>query len=213
MNLSSCLRCGVAGLIAVLLMLGVARLAWAAPNPKITGYQISKGQLIVTIKDEMGTKQVIAEKSGMTRFSEEPQALIVGGGYGLIYRAPGSAKGGYEGETHAVKHFNIYGTKTTLLNEPLLVNRIREVRTTKGYPLYVVSMADGGAGIPYLFLVDKQEGVIWERGAARMTGARNGKLIVALYPEGEEAAYPETKPIGTTYLDLDRMVRQMLGLN
>ena len=212
------MRCNIrpfwlAVLAALCLLASLSSSSHAAPNPKITDYEVFKGQLLVTITDDMGKKQVVAEKSGMTNFFGEPQALIVGGGYGLIYQAPGSAPGGFEGETQAVKHFNVNGVKTILLNEPLRVNRIREVRSATGYPLYVVSMQDGGAGIPSLFLVDRQKGVIWQKFAARLSGNRNGKLVVALYPEGEEAGYENTKAIGTTYLDLDRMVRQMLGLD
>ena len=195
--------------LALLLACFIAA-ANAAPNPKITNYQVADGQLLVTIVDQLGERQAVAEGSGMSSMVGETQALIVGGGYAIIYKAPGNAKGGYEGETQSVKHFDIYGTKKTLLDKPIRVNRIREVRTTKGYPLYVVSMSDGGAGIPYVYLVDKMKGEIWGRGAARMTGARNGKLIVAIYPGGEESAYPETKPIGTVYLDLDQMVDNML---
>ncbi len=196
----------------LLALLVVVTSSHAATNAKITDWKVANEQLIVTIKDAAGTKQVIAEPSGMKVQFGDPEALIVGGGYAIIYQTPGTAKYGYEGETHAVKHFDINGTKKTLLNKPLRVQHIREVRTTKGYPLYIVSMADGGAGIPYLYIVDKMKGEIWGKGAARMSGARSGKLIVALYPEGEEAGYEDTKPIGTIYLDIDRMVSHMLGL-
>ena len=198
--------------LALFVALCLSASAQSAPNPRIVDWKIANEQLVVTIADEMGKKQVIAESGMSGRFSD-PQALIISGGYALIYQAPGTAKGGFEGETQSVKHFDIYGTKTTLLNKPLRLNRIREVESDKGYKLYVVSMQDGGAGIPYVYLVDRQKGEIWHRFAARMTGARNGKLIVALYPEGEAAGYPDAKPIGTTYLDLDRMVNDMLGLN
>lgn len=199
--------------LALLALFFVATSSHAAPNPKITDWKIANEQLVVTIKDEMGAKQVIAESSGMKNHFSSPEAMIVGGGYAIIYQAPGVTGGGFEGENHAVKHFDIYGTKKTLFDKPLRVQRLREVRTTKGYPLYVVSMQDGGAGIPHLYLVDKMKGEIWSKGAARMTGARSGKLIVALYPEGEEAGYEDAKPIGTTYLDLDRIVSNMLGLS
>ena len=159
----------------------------------------------------MSTKQISAEDSGMKNFFSEPEVLIIGGGYAIVYLAPGVLGGGYEGENHAVKCFNLNGYKKTLLDKPLRVQRIREVKANVGERrLYVISMADGGAGIPSLYLVDTTEGELWSQSAARMTGARNGKLIVALYPQGEEAGYAETQPIGTIYLDLDRIVSQKI---
>ena len=181
----------------------------AAPKPQIVAWKVANEQLVVTIKDDMGSKQVVAEPAGMKVQFGDPQALIVGGGYAIVYQAPGVKGGGYEGENHAVKCFNINGYKKTLIDKPFRVNRIREVQATVGERrLYVVSMADGGAGIPRLYLVDLTEGELWQQSAARMTGARNGKLIVALYPQGEEAGYEGTKSIGTLYLDLDRLVSQ-----
>lgn len=202
-------------LLALLAVIFVVANVQAAPNPKITGYKVSDGQLLVTIVEPKGEKQLVAEKSDMTNSFINPQALIVGGGYALIYQAPGTAKGGFEGETSAVKYFDVNGARKTLLNEPLRVNRIREIETSLGYglhhKLYVVSMQDGGAGIPSLYLVDKGLGVIWKKFAARMSSARNDKLIVALYPGGEEAGYEDAKPIGTMYLDLNAVMMQYPG--
>ena len=194
---------------ALLAALYLVTSSHAAPKPQITAWKVANEQLVVTIKDAMGSKQVIAESSGMKNFFSEPEAMIVGGGYALIYQAPGVTGGGFEGENHAVKCFNINGYKKTLLDKPLRVNRIREVQARIGERrLYVISMADGGAGIPYLYLVDITEGELWRQSAARMTGARNGKLIVALYPQGEEAGYEDAKSIGALYLDLDLIVSQ-----
>ena len=180
----------------------------AASKPKITNWKVANEQLVVTIKDDMGSKQVIAESSGMKVQFGDPEVLVVGGGYAIIYQAPGVTGGGFEGENHAVKYFNINGNKKTLLDKPTRVQRIREVRSNNGRALYVVSMADGGAGIPSLYLVDLTEGELWSQGAARMTGARNGKLIVALYSQGEEAGYEDAKSVGTIYLDLDQLLRE-----
>lgn len=197
-------------LLVLLTLFFVAINGHAAPSPKITDWKVDNEQFIVTITDSMGKRQVIAESSGMKNFLSEPQAMIVGGGHAIIYQAPGTAKSGFEGETQAVKRFDVDGIKATLLDEPLNVFRIRKVETNRT-TLYVVSMQDGGAGIPSLYLIHSMAGVLWKKSAARMTGARNGKLIVAFYPEGEEAGYPDAKPVGTIYLDLERLLDHTRG--
>ena len=196
-------------LLALLVLIFGAASGYAAPNPKITSYQVSDGRLLVTVLKPEGEKQLVAEKSGMTNILANPQALIVGGGYALIYQAPGTASG-FEGETNAVKYFDVNGSKRTLLNQGLSVSRIREVETDLGYglshKLYVVSMEGGETGIPSLYLVDKQLGVIWKKFGARMSGVRNDKLIIALYSEQSG-----DKRIGSIYLDLYKLMMQQPG--
>ena len=202
-------------LLTLLALLFVAISSHAAPKPQITNWKIADGQLVVTVTDATNTKQIVAEPSGMTGPLADPQALIIDGGYAIIYQAPGTAPAGYEGETQSVKHFDVKGARKTLLNEPLQLNRIREVEVNLGsgvrHKLYIVSMQDGGAGIPSLYVVDTGLGLLWKKSAARMSGARNNKLIVALYPPGEEAGYSETQPTRNLYLDLYGLMMQQPG--
>lgn len=186
---------------AALLML-IASTAWAAPRAKITAYTVtSDNQLLVTITGEDGAKPVVAEKSILSR-SVKP--LIIGGGYAILYPVRGT-KPGFEGETTALKYYDVNGYKKVLLDQGLGLDSVREVVSQAGHKLYVASMSDGGAGIPILYVVEAHLGTIWEKFAARMSGARNGKLVVALYSQGEEAGYEDAKPIGTSTIDLDRV--------
>ncbi len=193
------MRLPIRALFALVLLLATSSVVFAAPGARISDYTIAEEQLVVTITDEDGEREVLAEKSGMHSGS---QVLIVDSGYAILYQTRGTATGGYENETHAIKRFDVNGTKKTLLNEPLKVQNLREVRAKKGRIAYVVSMADGGAGIPTLFVVESTLGKIWQKDAARFSGARNGTVVVALFPDGEDGV--DAPSLGNFYLDLDR---------
>ena len=176
--------------------------AQAAPAAKIVAHRVAKDNLYVTIRDGQKTKEVLVEK----KVPYQPHVLIVDGGYAIIYQTRGSAPGGYENETDAVKRYNVNGVKKTILNKPLNVFRLREVRAKSTRNVYVISMADGGAGISTLYLADFTKGELWEQGAARFAGIRNGKVIVSLYTQGEDGV--DAPPIGNLYLDLDKLLNE-----
>lgn len=190
----------IGGVFAVSL-LGWCFTSRAAPSAKFVGYRVSAdGQLYATVEKGDGPSDILVEK----QVRAGTQALVVDGGYALLYHARGSAQGGYENESEAVRRYDVRGTKKTVLDKPLKVRRLREVRAKSTRPVYVVSMADGGAGISTLYLVDSTKGEIWSRGAAQFESARDGKVTVALYPHGEDGV--DAPSTGKLTLDLDALL-------
>lgn len=177
--------------------------AFAAPLPKIVKANVTAGKLVATV--QTGSTQTKVE---MPNYSSPIGNHLIGeNGNALIYAIPTSKdfKGGYENESAGVGRYLAQGDFTILLEAPLNLNRIREYRSKKGRTAYVVSMADGGAGIPYVYVCSTR-GKVWDKRAVRVAGARNGKLILKRFVDGEEAGYPDAKPIGMLYLDLDTLL-------
>ena len=133
--------------------------------------------------------------------------MVAENGAALIYEAkPGNGvKGGYENEKAAVGRYLADEGNYVLMEAPLGLDRIRQYQSRRGRTVYVVSMSDGGAGIPYVYVCSKTDEV-WNKRAVRLAGARNGKLIMKRYVDGEEAGLPDAKPIGTLYLDMDKLL-------
>ena len=178
----------------------------AQTQSKIIGAKINGTKLYAIVKSGDSTKNVEMPNAYSKNATGQPEQFLIGeDGSALVYESRGTAKGGYENESAAVKRYHSKGTFSVLLDETLGLDRIREYRSSKGRTAYVISMADGGAGIPYVY-VCSTVGKVWEKRAVRVSGARNGKLILKRYADGEEAGYPDAKPIATLYMDLDTLL-------
>ena len=185
--------------VLALLTFLLTTISQAKPAPRFTGYHLSADNVLYgTLEAGDGQRDVVIEKNTVYK----PQVLIVDGGYAIIYETQGMATGGYEGESRAVKRYDVNGVKTTVLDAPLKLFRLREAKGQSTRNVYVASMHDGGAGISNVYVFDRNGRQLWSRSAAGFAGTRNGKLVIALYPEGEDGVGAPS--IGTVYLDIDK---------
>ena len=184
-------------------VLSAVTLAVAAPTAKIVSAKVSGGKLVAKVQTGAANKQV-----EMPNYVQRSGSYLIGeNGKAVVYETSPSKdfKGGYENESAAVGRYLAEGEFYVLMEAPVGLDRIRYYRSRKGRTAYVVSMSDGGAGIPYVY-VCSTTGKTWDKRAVRVAGARNGKLILKQYVDGEESGYPDAKPIKTLYLDLDTLL-------
>ena len=189
-------RVGILGAVCA-----AAALAVAAPIPKFVGAQYENGKLVGTVKTGATQKKMV-----MPNQSERRGPFLIGEkGAALLYPTPSNGKGGYENEKAGVARYLAQGEFYVLMEAPLRLNSMREYRSRRGRTAYVISMQDGGAGIPYVYVCSTQ-GQTWDKRATRVAGVRNGKLILKQYVDGEESGLENAKPIRTLYLDLDSLL-------
>ena len=171
---------------------------FAAPQTKIIGVK-SGAKLYAIVKAGSSTQNVEMLNAHAEKF------LIGEEGNALVYESYGTTKGGFENSKAAVSRYQVGGKFSVLLDEPLLLDRIREYHSRKGRTAYVISMSADGSGIPYVF-VCSPSGKVWEKRAARVAGTRKGKLIIKRYTDDDMAGDMEAKPIDTLYLDLETLL-------
>ena len=195
---SHSLRYGIIGVL-----LGAATVGVAASTARITNAKVAGSKLVATVQSGASKKQV-----AIPNYIGRNSSFVIGeNGAALVYEAvPGQGvKGGYENEKAAVGRYLAEGEFYVLMEAPLGLDRIRQYRSRRGRTAYVISMSDGGAGIPYVY-VCSTSGEVWNKRAVRVNGVRNGKLILNRYVDSEEAGIEGAKPIGTLYLDLDTLL-------
>lgn len=172
--------------------------AHATPASKIVGAKVSGNKLYATIQTGSAQKKV-----ALPHVSRPAKFVIAERGKAIVYESPGKATNGYEGENAAVGRYGTDGKYSVLLDEGLNLESIRAARTHAGRTAYIISMADGGAGIQTVFVCSTY-GKVWQKRSVGVRSISGGKLVLNRYPNGEAGV--DAKPIGTMSLDLDTLI-------
>lgn len=140
---------------------------------EIAGIEIY-GPLFVTID---GTEKKIA--------GQAQQAWILNGGRNVVYSSSDGA-GGYENEGQSLHIYDVRtGKQKRIMSEYFMVEKVREVVTSKKKRALLVELEDGGLGASYIAVVDPLRGEVFFRRWARILSQKGDTIVLGFYKEDD----------------------------
>ena len=165
-------------MLAIVVFLIVSAVYVAAQNAgqRVTRVRIEMqgiyGPLFVTIA---GTEKKITDQA--------QQAWIINGGRHVVYSSSEGA-GGFENEGQSLHLYDVdTSNHKQLMSEYFMVEKVKEVVTSKRKRALLVTMQDGGLGASYVAVVDPQRGEVFFRRWARIITYKADSIVLGFYRE------------------------------
>ena len=175
-------------MIAVLVFLMAS--AVYVPGQTATGVRVEMqgiyGPLFVTIA---GKEKKITDQA--------QQAWIINGGRHVVYSSSEGA-GGFENEGQSLHLYDVgTGNHKQIMSEYFIVDKVKEVVTSRKKRALLVEMADGGLGASYTAVVDPFRGEVFYRGQTRIIERKGDIIVLGFYREDdwEKLDSPQAKNV------------------
>jgi hypothetical protein len=158
------------------------------------------GQLTLTVD---GKAKTIAAKDVANYWMTKAGAIL----YSVRER-----KRGYEGEGEALFLYDrTTETKTRLLTDDYMIEKVYELTTTGGKSLLCVTMSDGGLGANHVAIVNPERGTVFAQPMSRFARVEPNRIIVAEWADSDRwhgADEPRGKPTAYLTFSPDRVLKQ-----
>lgn len=145
-------------------------------GPRATSVRLEKqgiyGPLFVTIG-----------RSEKRITDQAQQAWIINSGRQVVYSSSDGA-GGFENEGQSLHLYDVdTGKQTRIMSEYFVIDKVKEVVTSKKKRALLVEMADGGLGASYVAVVDPWRGEVFFRHGARILARKGDTIVIGFYKE------------------------------
>jgi hypothetical protein len=149
---------------------------------------------------------------------EAQQAWIINGGRQVVYSSS-KGTGGFENEGQSLHLYDVgAGRHKRIMAEYFIVDKVKEVVTSRKKQALLVEMTDGGLGASYVAVVDPWRGEVFFRPRARILTQTGDTIVLGLYREddwekldGEQAE--KVRPYKRERYNLDSLLQRRVIVN
>ena len=180
-------------MIVTVVLLIVSGFYVPATNAQTSGARATKVR--IDMRDIYGALFVTIAGSEKKVTDQAQQAWIINGGRHVVYSSSEGA-GGYENEGQSLHLYDVgTGKLKRIMSEYFMIEKVKEVVTSKKKRALLVTMEDGGLGASYLAVVDPSRGEVFFRRWVRILSNNRDTILLGFYREGDWGDLQEGKKV------------------